>query len=63
MSVPVTTRLDESTVEAVDRAVAYSEEAILASYRHRYSNPDPEHDALIAELAAFSARACLPDES
>ncbi len=84
MSVPVTTRLDQSTVEAVDRAVAsgcaatrgalvskavrtwladHSEEAILASYRQRYSNPETEHDALIADLAAFSAGACLPDQT
>lgn len=83
MSVPVTARLDESTVEAVDRAVAsglaatrgalvseavhqwlddHSDEAIVASYRDRYSSPDAEHDALIAKLGAFSAGACLPDE-
>lgn len=80
MTVPVTARLDASTVEALDRAVAtglarsrgaiisaavhswlatHAEEAIIASYRHRYARPDPAHDELAGKLAAFSAAACL----
>ncbi len=80
MSIPVTTRLDETTVEALDQAVIaglgphrgaiisaavrdwlarHSEEAITASYRHRYASPDPDQDDLVAKLGAFSAAACL----
>ncbi len=80
MSIPVTTRLEPETVEALDHAVSaglgphrgaivsaavkewlarHSEEAIAASYRHRYANPDPDHDDLVAKLGAFSAAACL----
>jgi Arc/MetJ-type ribon-helix-helix transcriptional regulator len=36
----------------------HSEEAIVASYRRRYAEPDA-HDELIEKLAAFSAAACL----
>jgi Arc/MetJ-type ribon-helix-helix transcriptional regulator len=82
MSVPVTARLDESVVEALDRAVEaglaptrgaviaravgdwlnqYGEQAIAESYRRRYAEPDAEHGALIADLAAFSIAACLAD--
>lgn len=80
MSIPVTARLDEATVDALDRAVAaglapnrgavvseavrawlalHSHEAIDASYRRRYSEPDHAHDELVAALGAFSASACL----
>lgn len=80
MSVPVTTRLDASVVEALDLAVAaglgpnrgsivsaavrawlaeHSEEAIVASYRRRYADPDFAHDGLVGQLAAFSVAACL----
>ena len=86
MSVPVTARLDEATVEALDRAVSaglapnrgavvsqavrtwlaqHAEEAIIASYRRRYAepnSPDGPHGPdieLIAALGAFSASACL----
>lgn len=80
MSIPVTTRLDEATVEALDQAIAaglarnrgaivsaavtdwlqrHSEDAIAASYRHRYRSPDPQHDELVAKLSAFSVAACL----
>jgi Arc/MetJ-type ribon-helix-helix transcriptional regulator len=37
----------------------HSEEAIVASYRRRYAEPDAAHDELIEKLAAFSAAACL----
>jgi Arc/MetJ-type ribon-helix-helix transcriptional regulator len=80
MTVPVTTRLDESVVEALDRAVAaglgpnraalvaaavgawlaeHSEDAIVASYRARYSATDPAQSELLEKLAAFSVAACL----
>lgn len=80
VSIPVTARLDEATVEALDKAVIaglartrgaivsaavadwldrHSEESIVASYQHRYANPDPEVDQLVAKLGAFSAAACL----
>lgn len=80
MSIPVTTRLDEATVGALDRAVIaglgphraaivsaavrdwlarHSEEAITASYQHRYATPDPDQDDLVAKLGAFSTAACL----
>jgi Arc/MetJ-type ribon-helix-helix transcriptional regulator len=76
MTVPITTRLDEETVEALDRAVRagvgpsraavvaeavqewlarHSEEAIAASYRRGYAEPDTEHDALVARLGTYSA--------
>ncbi len=82
MSVPVTARLDETVVEALDRAVdaglapnrgavvaravaewlhKHGEEAIVDSYRRRYSEPDTSHDTLVANLAAFSIAACLAD--
>jgi hypothetical protein len=34
-------------------------DAIVASYRRRYANPDFPHDELVARLGAFSATACL----
>jgi hypothetical protein len=40
----------------------HGEDAITESYRRRYSEPDPEHDELVARLAAFSAAACLANE-
>jgi Arc/MetJ-type ribon-helix-helix transcriptional regulator len=84
MSVPVTARLEEQVVEAVDRAVAaglaptraavisravdewlarHGEDAIAESYRRRYAELDPEHDDLVARLAAFTAAACLANEN
>jgi uncharacterized protein YjaZ len=39
----------------------HSEEEIVASYRRRDTAPDPEHDDLIARLAAFSVAACLAE--
>jgi Arc/MetJ-type ribon-helix-helix transcriptional regulator len=83
MSVPITTRLDEATVAALDRAVRagagptraavvadavrewvarHSEEAITASYRKAYAEPDHEDDTLVARLGAYSA-AVATDES
>lgn len=83
MSIPVTARLDESVVDALDRAVEsglaasrgaavagavgewlarHEEDAIVASYRRRYADPDPQADQLLAELAAFSVAACLADD-
>jgi len=80
MSIPVTTRLDSATVEAIDLAVTaglgphrgaiisaavqdwlarHGEEAIAASYRHRYAEPDPAQEELTAGIAAFSVAACL----
>jgi Arc/MetJ-type ribon-helix-helix transcriptional regulator len=80
MSVPVTARLDQATVAALDRAVAaglapnrgaivsaavrdwlaqHGEEAIVASYRRRYREPDAPGDDLVAKLSAFSVAACL----
>jgi len=80
MSTPVTARLDDETVAALDRAVAaglapnrgavvsaavrlwlsgHSEEAIVDSYRRRYSVPTPEADELVGKLSAFSVAACL----
>ncbi len=80
MSTPVTTRLDDQTVAALDRAVAaglapnrgavitaavrswlagHSEEAIVDSYRRRYSDPTSEADELVEKLSAFSVAACL----
>lgn len=82
MSIPVTTRLDESVVEALDRAVdaglaptraavvaravgdwlsLHGEQAITESYRRRYEESDPDQEALIGDLAAFSIAACLAD--
>lgn len=76
MTVPITTRLDEQTVDALDRAVRagvgpsraavvaeavqewlarHSEDAIAASYRRAYAEPDAEHDQLLARLSAYSA--------
>lgn len=37
----------------------HSEEAIVASYRRRYSEADSAHGELVAELSAFSVAACL----
>jgi len=80
MSIPVTSRLDETVVDALDRAVEaglaanrasvvaaavsewlarHGEDAIDASYRRRYHEPDVEHDALMAALSSFSVAACL----
>ena len=82
MSIPVTARLDESVVEALDRAVdaglaptrgavvaravadwlnRYGEEAIVESYRARYSDTTHDPDELLAQLASFSIAACLAD--
>lgn len=82
MSTPVSARLEEEVVAALDRAVAaglaanraaviaqavgewlvrHSEAEIVASYRRRYSAPEPEHDDLIERLAAFSVAACLAE--
>lgn len=80
MSTPVTTRLDDETVAALDRAVAaglaanrgavvsaavrswlaeHSEDAIVESYRRRYSGSPPDDEVLVAQMAAFSVAACL----
>ena len=80
MSIPVTARLDESVVEALDQAVnaglaptrgaavaravsdwlsLHGEQAITESYRRRYEESDPDQEALIGDLAAFSIAACL----
>lgn len=40
---------------------AHGEDAIVASYRHRYAQPDPVHEALVASLATASLEACLTD--
>ena len=82
MRVPVTARLDESVVEALDRAVdagiaptrgavvsravsewldRHGEDAIIESYRRRYTGSDSGHDELLAKVAAFSVAACLAD--
>jgi len=84
MSVPITTRLDEQVVEALDRAVAagmaptraglvatavsewlgrHGESAIAESYRRRYERTDAAEHELLSRLGAFSAAACLSDES
>jgi Arc/MetJ-type ribon-helix-helix transcriptional regulator len=76
MNVPITARLDEETVAALDRAVQagagptraavvaeavrewvarHSEEAIAASYRRAYVEPDPEEATLLARLGSYSA--------
>lgn len=83
MSTPVTARLDESVVEALDRAVRaglaatrgaaianavaewlnrHGEDAVAKSYRRRYTEPDPEHDELVAHIGTFSAAAWLTAE-
>lgn len=83
VSVPVTTRLDSSAVEALDRAVAaglgasraavistavhewlatHGEDAIAASYRHRYAEADRGRDEVISRLASFSVAACLASD-
>jgi Arc/MetJ-type ribon-helix-helix transcriptional regulator len=80
VSVPVTARLDEGVVEALDRAVEaglapnrgslvasavrewldrHGEDAIVASYRRRYGDRDPDHDQLVATMSSFSIAACL----
>ncbi len=33
----------------------HSEDAIAASYRRAYAEPDAEHDLLVARLGAYSA--------
>jgi len=38
---------------------SHGEDAIAASYRRRYAEPDCGHDELIAQLASFSVAACL----
>lgn len=83
MSIPLTTRLPEETVAALDQLVAsgraptkgaivaeavqawldrHSEEAIAASYRRAYGEPDPGHDALIEALGAYSAGVILDED-
>ena len=42
-----------------DWLAQHGEEAIVASYRRRYSEPDALSDDLIAKLSAFSVAACL----
>lgn len=37
----------------------HGEEAIVASYRRRYGQPDSPQDDLVAKLSAFSVAACL----
>ncbi len=37
----------------------HGEDAVAESYRRRYADPDPDHDALVAQIGAFSAAACL----
>ena len=82
MSVPITTRLDEDTVAALDRAVRagaaptraavvaeavadwlarHSEEAIVASYRRAYAEPDAYHDAVVARIGAYAAGVAAED--
>lgn len=50
-----------SIVSAAVRAwlAEHSEDAIVASYRRRYADEDPDHNELVAQLAAFSIAACL----
>lgn len=46
--------------EAVGEWLArHGEDAVADSYRRRYAEADPESDALVAEIGAFSAAACL----
>lgn len=80
MTVPVTARLDEEVVDALDAAVhaglapsrgaavaaavgqwlaANGEDAIVASYRRRYAEPQSADDDLVRSLASFSVAACL----
>jgi Arc/MetJ-type ribon-helix-helix transcriptional regulator len=82
MSVPITARLDEETVAALDRAVRagagatraavvaqavqewvarHSEEAIAASYRRAYAEPDPDEATLVARVGAYSAGVVGPE--
>jgi Arc/MetJ-type ribon-helix-helix transcriptional regulator len=42
-----------------DWLAQHGEEAIVASYRRRYREPDSPSDHLIAKLSAFSVAACL----
>ncbi|MEX1007197.1 MAG: ribbon-helix-helix domain-containing protein [Acidimicrobiia bacterium] len=37
----------------------HGEDAITASYRRRYAEPDRDDDQLVARLASFSVAACL----
>lgn len=83
MTVPITTRLDEDTVDSLDRAVRagaarsraavvaeavhewlarHSEQAIEASYRRAYAEPDEEHDDLVARLGAYAAGVAADSE-
>ncbi|MGH9054526.1 MAG: ribbon-helix-helix domain-containing protein [Acidimicrobiales bacterium] len=83
MTVPVTARLPEEVIEALDASVtaglvpnrgaaiqaavkewlaAHGEDAIAASYRRRYAEADPGHDALVAAVAKVSINACLADD-
>lgn len=82
VSVPLTTRLSEETVAALEQLVAsgrapskgaivaeavrmwldrHDEDAIAASYRRAYADPDPGHEALLDALAEASAE-CLADQ-
>lgn len=37
----------------------HGEDAVVESYRRRYADADPDHDALVAQIGTFSAAACL----
>ncbi len=37
----------------------HDEDAIVASYQRAYATADPEHDALVGALGAFSMSQCL----
>ena len=48
------------TTDAVSGWLArHGEDAVVGSYRRRYEHSDPDHDALVAQIGAFSAAACL----
>lgn len=52
---------------AIARAVAewverHDEEAIVESYRRRYAEPDPAHDALVEALSSYSASVILAED-
>ncbi len=51
--------VETAVTEWLDR---HSEEAIVASYRRAYAEPDPEHEALLEALSAHSARVILSDD-
>jgi Arc/MetJ-type ribon-helix-helix transcriptional regulator len=82
MGVPVTARLDDDTVAALDSAVRagaassrsavvaeavrewvqrHSEDAIAESYRRAYTDPDSDHEDLVAHLGAYSAKVLVDD--